>query len=166
MRHRGLVRRTLLTLHGTISFVRPRRRCDRCERERYPLDELVCFDFHGVSWRVAATVCRLASLLPSYDLTRRLLEEDYGIELSKHSIEQIVLHAGEKLLEADDAVREVCFANTEGRAEAVLRLRAAQYDQDFRPLWDARLCRAAYTSHQLSATPVDARKLDNGWHTS
>jgi len=28
-------------------------------------------------------------------------------------------------------------------AEAVLRFRAAQIDEEFGPLWDARLCRAA-----------------------
>jgi len=112
MRHRGLVRRTLVTIHGMIAFVRPRRRCDRCERESYPLDARLCFESHGVSWRVAAKVSRLASLLPSYDLARQLLADDYGIELSKHSIEQIVLRGGEMLLHADDAVREACFADT------------------------------------------------------
>lgn len=111
MRHRGLVRRMLVTVHGTIAFARPRRRCDRCRKESYPHDAKLCFKSHGVSWRVAAAVSRLASLLPSYDLARRLLEEDYGIELSKHSIEQIVFEAGQILLRQDDAVREACFAD-------------------------------------------------------
>lgn len=101
MRHRGLVRRTLVTIHGTICFARPRRRCDGCDEERYPLDERLCFASHGVSWRVAAKVSRLGSLLPSYDLARQLLAEDYGIELSKHSIEQIVCRAGEMLSRAN-----------------------------------------------------------------
>jgi hypothetical protein len=126
MRHRGLVPRTLVTLHGTIGFRRPRRRCDRCEQERYPLDERLCFQTHGVSWAVAAKVSRVASLLPSYDLARRLLAEDYGIELSKHSIEQIVLCAGGTLVKADDLAREACFAATNrgvarGAKEAVIR---------------------------------------------
>lgn len=125
MRHRGLVRRTLVTIHGTISFARPRRRCDRCEEERYPLDERLCFASHGVSWRVAAKVSRLGSLLPSYDQARQLLAEDYGLELSKHSIEQIVCRAGEMLLQTDDVVREACFAETcrgalRGPKEAVI----------------------------------------------
>lgn len=126
MRHRGLVHRTLVTIHGMIGFARPRRRCDRCEQERYPLDERLCFGSHGVSWRVAAKVSRLGSLLPSYDLTRQLLAEDYGIELSKHSIEEIVFRGGEMLLHADDVVREACFAGTghggpRGPREAVIR---------------------------------------------
>jgi hypothetical protein len=126
MRHRGLVHRTLVTIHGAIGFVRPRRRCDRCEKECYPLDERLCFESHGVSWRVAAKVSRLASLLPSYDLTRQLLGEDYGIELSKHSIEEIVFRGGAMLLHADDAVREACFADTgrggpRGPKEAAIR---------------------------------------------
>jgi len=111
MRHRGLVERQLVTLLGTIDFARPRRRCDRCQQERYPLDERLCFGSHGVSWNVAASVSRLASLLPSYDQTRQLLFEDHGIELSKHSIEEIVHHAGQRLLAGDDAAREACFAD-------------------------------------------------------
>ncbi len=126
MRHRGRVSRTLVTLHGTMGFARPRRRCDRCEQERYPLDERLCFQTHGVSWSVAAKVSRLASLLPSYDLARQLLAEDYGIELSKHSIEQIVRSAGETLLKKDDAAREACFAamsqgGLRGAREAAIR---------------------------------------------
>ena len=30
----SLVRRTLVTVHGTIGFARPRRRCDRCEKRK------------------------------------------------------------------------------------------------------------------------------------
>ena len=110
MRHRGLVRRMLVTVLGVIRFARPRRRCDRCGKEIYPHDATLCFESHGVSWKVAARVSRLGSLLPSYELTQRLLAEDYGIELSKHSIEEVVDHAGEMLLATDDAVREACFA--------------------------------------------------------
>lgn len=111
MRHRGLVRRMLVTVLGTIWFARPRRRCDRCGKESYPHDAALCFESHGVSWNVAAKVSRLGSLLPSYELTQRLLKEDYGIELSKHSIEEVVHHAGAMLLASDDAVREACFAD-------------------------------------------------------
>jgi hypothetical protein len=110
MRHRGRARRTLVTMFGAIRLARPRRRCDRCGQESYPHDARLCFESHGVSWKVAASVCRLGSLLPSYELAQQLLAEDYGIELSKHSIEQIVHHAGETLLAGDDAVREACFA--------------------------------------------------------
>ena len=126
MRHRGLVPRTLVTIHGAINIARPRRRCDRCSKESYPLDERLCFKSHGVSWRVATRVSRLGSLLPSYDLTRRLLADDYGIELSKQTIEEIVFRAGEIVLAEDDTVREACFADAgrgacRGPKEAVIR---------------------------------------------
>jgi hypothetical protein len=111
MRHRGLVERQLLTLLGNIEFSRPRRRCDRCQKEQYPLDERLCFGGHGVSWKVAAIVSRLASLFPSFDQTRQLLAEDYGLELSKHTLEEIVFQAGQRLLAGDDAAREACFAD-------------------------------------------------------
>jgi hypothetical protein len=109
MRHRGLAKRTLVTLHGAIDYARPRRRCERCSKESYPDDATVCFASHGVSWLAAQKVCRLGSLLPSYEMTRTLLSEDYGVELCKHSIEQIVLHAGQMLLDGDEAAREACF---------------------------------------------------------
>jgi hypothetical protein len=109
LRHRGLVERSVVTVHGTIVVCRPRRRCDRCGKESYPHDDRLCFASHGVSWWVAEKVSRLASLVPSYDLARQLLLEDYGIELSKHSIEQIVLQAGKMLLAQDDAARATCF---------------------------------------------------------
>jgi len=105
MRHRGLARRTLVTMHGTIAYARPRRRCDRCGKERYVEDAALCFGSHGVSWQVARRVGRLGSLLPSYEMTRQLLLEDYGIEWSKHTIEEIVNQAGGMLLDGDDAGR-------------------------------------------------------------
>lgn len=111
MRHRGLIRRSVVTAHGTIVLSRPRRRCDRCGKESYPHDDRLCFQSHGVSWWVAAKVSRLASLLPSYDLARQLLVEDYGIELSKHSVEEIAFRAGRMLLADDDAARKACFAD-------------------------------------------------------
>jgi hypothetical protein len=110
MRHRGLVERSVVTVHGTVVVSRPRRRCDRCGKESYPHDDRLCFASHGVSWWVAEKVSRLASLVPSYDLARQLLLEDYGIELSKHSVEQIVFQAGKRLLAQDNAAREACFA--------------------------------------------------------
>jgi hypothetical protein len=141
---------------------------------------------------VAEKVSRLASLVPSYDLARQRLLKDYGIELSKHSIEQIVLQAGTMLHAEGDwheirvgraiawdaqgqrqrqrsfaryraaglpigsgPVESACKSLVGGRckqagmrnwrregAEAVLRLRAAQYDEDFGPLWEAHLRRA------------------------
>lgn len=59
---------------------------------------------------MAQRVTRLASLLPSFEMARELLWEDYGIELSKHTIECIVNEAGGMLLEGDDARRAACFA--------------------------------------------------------
>lgn len=110
MRHRGLARRTPLAVHGTIQYARPRRRCDRCGHESYPQHATLCFGSHGVSWKAAQRVSRLASLLPSFQMTRELLLDDYGIELSKHTIERIVNEAGSMLLEGDDAQRAACFA--------------------------------------------------------
>jgi hypothetical protein len=113
MRHRGLKQRSLVTVLGTIIYSRPRRRCDCCGLETRPHDARLCFGSHGVTWWAAEKVSRMSSLLPSYDQARRMLIEECGIELSKHSIEEITLHAGRMLLAADDAAREACFARTE-----------------------------------------------------
>jgi len=64
MRHRGLVGRSVVTLHGAITLSRPRRRCDRCGKESYPHDDALCFHSHGISWRAAAKVSRLAAGWP------------------------------------------------------------------------------------------------------
>lgn len=113
MRHRGLKRRCLVTVVGTISYARPRRRCDGCGREARPHDERLCFGRHGVSWWAAEKVSRVASLLPSYEQARQMLVEECGIELSKQSIEAITQEAGRLLLAGDDAAREACFARSE-----------------------------------------------------
>jgi hypothetical protein len=113
MRHRGLVERTLTTVNGTITYKRPRRRCDRCGRERYSFDDQLCFGTHGVSWKAASIACRLASLIPSYEMTRQLLQDDYRIEISKQLLEALVLDAGGALLADDDAARTVCFTKDE-----------------------------------------------------
>ncbi|MGQ9576778.1 MAG: hypothetical protein ACUVUC_15835 [Thermoguttaceae bacterium] len=94
MRHRGLARRKLVTVHGMIEYARPRQRCDRCGKESYVEDTALCFGPHGVSWEVARRVGRLGSLLPSHEMTRQLLLDDYGIELSEHTIEEIVNQGG------------------------------------------------------------------------
>jgi hypothetical protein len=101
----------VVTLHGPIEYARPRRRCDRCGKESYLQDAALCFGSHGISWQVARRVSRLGSLLPSYEMTQQLLLEDYGIELSKHTIEEIVNQAGGMLLDGDDATRAACFAD-------------------------------------------------------
>jgi len=77
MRHRGLARRTLVTVLGTIRAARPRRRCDCCGKESDLHDALLCLESRGaaygrnqkfatktsfykfVIWKAAAAVSRL-----------------------------------------------------------------------------------------------------------
>lgn len=47
MRHRSLIQRAMVTLHGVIGMRRPRRRCDLCGQESYRHDEEMCFAWHG-----------------------------------------------------------------------------------------------------------------------
>lgn len=108
MRHLGCPTVTLETTFGPVQFRRPRRRCEACQSEVYPHDARLRFGGHAVTWRLARLVVRLDAQHP-FGQAQRLLEEDYGVTLSKHTFEEIVWHAGERLLEQDDARREEFF---------------------------------------------------------
>jgi hypothetical protein len=109
MRHLGCPTVTLETTFGPVQFRRPRRRCEACEREVYPHDASLRFGQHAVTWRLARLVVRLDARHP-FGEAQRLLREDFGVELSKHTFEEIVLHAGERVLEQDDAQRAAFFS--------------------------------------------------------
>ncbi len=109
MRHRGNVACWIETLHGRVHFRRPRRRCERCQIEVYPHDRSLRFGEHGVSWQLARWIVHRAAEV-TYETVRDQLQEDYGTTLSKHTLEQIVHHAGQRALPADDSEREGYFA--------------------------------------------------------
>jgi hypothetical protein len=108
MRHRGLPRCRVETTLGTITFRRPRRRCDPCEQEWYPHDRQLRFGTHGVSWPLAKIVARQMALLPA-EQVQSLLAEDHGVELSKETIQQMAYDAGVLVLQAEEAEREAFF---------------------------------------------------------
>jgi hypothetical protein len=109
LRHRGCPSVVLETTLGTIDIKRPRRCCDACHLNLYPHDAALRFGDHGVSWPLARLVTRYASG-NTFEESRSLLAEDYGVSLSKETIERIVQHAGEVLLRQDDARRTAFFA--------------------------------------------------------
>lgn len=109
MRHRGLKGVTVETLHGRIRFRRPRRRCERCQREVYLHDAYLRFGDHGVSWNLAKWIVRRAAD-STYSTVAEHLQEDYGITLSKHTLEQIAHDAGRNVLPREDAQRRELFA--------------------------------------------------------
>jgi hypothetical protein len=109
MRHRGLARCRVETTFGTITYRRPRRRCDVCDEELYPHDAQLRFALHGVSWPLARIVSRQMALVPG-EQVRSLLVEDYGVELSKETIQQIAYDAGEMLLQQRDVERQAFFS--------------------------------------------------------
>lgn len=111
MRHRGLAELQVETIHGRVLFRRPRRRCEFCGIEVYLHDRHLRFAEHGVSWGLARWIVSRVADAP-YDSVREQLEEDYGITLSKHTLEKMVHHAGRHVLQQDDDQREAFFAQS------------------------------------------------------
>ena len=60
---------------------------------------------HAVSWLLAKVLGRLGAQLP-FEQAARNLKEDYGIRLSKHTLEQICEEAGQVVLDQEDAQRQ------------------------------------------------------------
>src|SRR5438128_1337976 len=53
MRHKGYKKGRAVTTRGTVSFRRPRFRCETCAAECYPHDADLRFLGHAVSWPLA-----------------------------------------------------------------------------------------------------------------
>lgn len=104
MRHKGYVAGPLLTTLGSVRVRRSRFRCEHCGGERYPHDERLRFLQHGVSWPLAKVIGRLGAQLP-FAQAGQNLEEDYGLRVSKHLLEQVCEGAGSAVLEREDEER-------------------------------------------------------------
>jgi hypothetical protein len=109
MRHRGCPSCTVATTFGEVKCRRPRRRCDRCEKEVYPHDARLRFAGHAVSWPLAQVTTRLMALMPG-EQVQTILRVDHRVELSKQTIQEIASTAGEILLSQEDAQRTAFFA--------------------------------------------------------
>jgi len=109
MRHKGYVVGPLATMLGALRIRRARFRCEHCRTEQYPHDDQLRFLGHAVSWPLAKATSRLGAQLP-FEAARQSLELDYGVRLSKHSIETIVEGAGAALLDREDRERRHLMA--------------------------------------------------------
>jgi len=105
MRNRGLLKTDVVTTVGTVTYRRPRWRCDDCNEECYPHDAGLRFQRHGVSWAAAKVVSRLAALIPSLEEAGQSFAEDYAVHLAKETIRQIAASAGQTILQQEDEQR-------------------------------------------------------------
>lgn len=105
-RHKGYVSGPLVTTLGAIDVRRPRYRCATCGREHYPHDAQLRFRSHAVSWLLAKVLGRFGAQLP-FEQAVRNLKEDYGVSLSKHTLEQVCQEAGQVVLDQEDAQRQM-----------------------------------------------------------
>ncbi len=105
MRHRGLKPCVLITTIGNVDYRRPRYRCDDCREELYPHDAAVRFLSHGVSQPLAMVVARMGSDR-AFGRAVEDLADDYNVRISKQLVEQITEHAGQHILDVEDARRD------------------------------------------------------------
>jgi hypothetical protein len=105
MRHKGHRNTTCMTTVGSVRFRRPRYRCDDCSRDSYPHDRILRFLGHGVSWPLAKVISRNAAQVP-FEQARDNVEADYGVHLSKQTIERVAQAAGSEILKHEDEQRQ------------------------------------------------------------
>jgi len=105
MRHRGLKPCTLITTIGQVEYRRPRYRCDDCKIEIYPHDAAVRFLSHVVSQPLAMVIARMGSER-AFGRVVEDLADDYNVRIGKQLAEQVTEHAGQHILDAEDARRD------------------------------------------------------------
>jgi hypothetical protein len=106
MRHKGLLKATVVTTLGEVCYRRPRWRCPDCGEDCYPHDALLCFLKHSVSWALAKVVSRQSALLGSFEEARDTLADDYGVHLAKETMREVSEAAGQHVLVQEDAQRQ------------------------------------------------------------
>lgn len=104
MRHKGYVKGPLVTTLGNVHLRRIRFRCETCGEECYPHDERLKVAGHNLSRTLAKVVGRMGAQLP-FDQARQTLEWDYGVHLSKQTVQLVTEDAGLAVLEHDDRQR-------------------------------------------------------------
>lgn len=109
MRNKGYVKGPLVTTLGGLRVSRARFRCEYCKSECYPHDERLRFQGHAVSWPLAKVIGRLGAQLP-FEPARHNLWTDYGVRLSKQTLQIICEEAGCALLDQEDQQRQRLMA--------------------------------------------------------
>ena len=112
MRNKGLVSAEIASTLGSVTYRRPRWRCDGpdgCGQECYPHDRALRFGteqgVHGVSWALARVLSRMAADIASFEGARDCLEEDYRVHLAKETVRRIAEDAGRDVLAQEDRIR-------------------------------------------------------------
>lgn len=105
MRNKGRAPSTVVTTLGEVEYRRPRWRCQECQEERYPHDDVLCFLEHRLSWTLAKVASRLAAQLASFEEARDTLEEDYHVHLAKETVRDVAEGAGQHVLRQEDELR-------------------------------------------------------------
>jgi hypothetical protein len=120
MRNKGLVPAEIASTLGSVTYRRPRWRCDGpdgCGRECYPHDRTLRFGTergtHGVSWALARVLSRMAADIASFEGARDCLEEDYRVHLAKETVRRIAEEAGSDVLGQEDRIRAAVMERTQ-----------------------------------------------------
>src|SRR5580658_2861320 len=95
-RYRGMVMRTLITLHGLLRWTRPTYHCKKCGKGLAPLDASLGLDKGDTTLGVRDLV---AFFVPDSDFvgTTESLRKSRGLDLSASTVERIAVSAGTQL---------------------------------------------------------------------
>lgn len=119
MRNKGNESSRLLTTMGSLTFPRPRWRCERCHQECHPHDAVIRFLNHSVSWPLAEVASRLGAQGP-FEQGRDNLLADYGVHLAKQTIADLTEAAGGFVLRQEDEARQQIAARERPLPESPL----------------------------------------------
>jgi len=154
MRHKGYVQGPLVTTLGNLRVRRARFRCEYCGAESYPQDACLRFLEHAVSWPLAKVIGRLGAQMPFAQACQNLLA-DYGVVLSKQSVQTICENAGLALLEDEDRER-VKFMSLPVAERAAALPDSAIYPEKAYVFGDGTMIHAAGDWHEIRVASVAA----------
>lgn len=101
-RYRGIVTKTLVTIHGLLEWQRPTYYCSSCGKGCAPLDVSLGLDKADTTLAVRDLVAFLAADAGFVDTTQ-ILRKTRGIDLSPSTVERIAVSVGSQLRKAQAA---------------------------------------------------------------
>jgi hypothetical protein len=159
MRHKGYVQSDLVTTLGDVRLRRPRFRCEHCGAECYPHDDCLRFLGHAISWPLAKVIGRLGAQMPFAQARQNLLA-DYGVSLSKQTLQAVCEDAGTAIVEIEDEQR------TQLQSLPVKERARALPDSEFVPekayvFGDGTMIHAAGDWHEIRVASVLAADAED-----
>ena len=114
----GRERKEIKTLLGTIQATRARLRCQKCEKDIYPLDRLLGIE-KGERVTLGVKERALwAAVEVSYEKASGFLKKFNGMEVSRKKIHTVALEEGKRIQQWEEMRRKKVFETGGGAGEA------------------------------------------------